>query len=111
VSLSAGVWNCLLSALPFPVIEHHVIKAYWPVEVEIHELLIRTLGEGKWSALGSDLFTFREMVPGSPFTASCMCLDVGEVKAFSRVCRQSSCDCSVVHLTHKISLRLLQNVR
>jgi len=43
--------------------DHHAIKAYWGVEVEIHAFLTSTLDGGEWSASRPGRFTPRERAP------------------------------------------------
>jgi hypothetical protein len=54
-------WSCSCDFLT----QHHAMKAYWGVEVYIHEFLTSALDGGEWSGSRPGRFTPRERAPGT----------------------------------------------
>jgi hypothetical protein len=45
--------------------EHHAMKVYWGVKVQLHAFLTSALDGGEWSASHHGRFTPRERAPGT----------------------------------------------
>jgi len=49
----------------FFLTEHHALKAYCGVEVQLHAFLTSAQDRGEWSAIRPDRFTSGERAPGA----------------------------------------------
>jgi hypothetical protein len=58
--IKSKIVNC-----PCALSQHHAMKAYWGVEVQLHAFLTLALNGGEWSASRPGRFTPRERAPGT----------------------------------------------
>jgi hypothetical protein len=65
MTITSLLLNAMKCKVPCASTQHHTMKAYWVVQVQLHVFLTSALDGGEWSASHPGCFTPRVRYPGT----------------------------------------------